>query len=91
MAQRLVDAVWDLPDELATSMLSALRDDAYRVGAGKYNDGSDLCPLGAADAVAEAEGKGRFAGWSQDEPTYAGRLLRFADRASRRRTSASCS
>jgi hypothetical protein len=76
--EHLAAAARRLPTELAISMYTALRDDSYRIGVGSYDSGSTLCPLGAADAVAEAEGKGRFPGWSEDEQAYAGRVLRFA-------------
>jgi hypothetical protein len=66
-----------LPAEVADSMEKALAEGTKAIRAGTYETAAGLCPLGAADAYAEAHGGDRLEG-SATEPGYGGRLLRFA-------------
>jgi hypothetical protein len=75
--QLLASAVMSLPAEVADSMEKALAEGARTIRAGRYDTGSGTCPLGAADAYAEAHGSDRLEG-SATEPGYGRRLLRFA-------------
>jgi hypothetical protein len=75
--QQLAAAVMGLPAEVADSMEKALSEGTGAIRAGRYESGGAVCPLGAADAYAEAHGRDRLEG-STTEPGYGGRLLRFA-------------
>jgi hypothetical protein len=70
-------AVGCLPAEVANSMERALAEGSRTIQPGKYEAAAGMCPLGAADAYAEAHGGDRLEG-SATEPGYGGRLLRFA-------------
>jgi hypothetical protein len=75
--QHLAAAVVNLPPELAASMEGALGDGSQTIRAGRYDTGAAMCPLAAADAYAEAQGRDRFDG-AAAEAGYGGKLLRFA-------------
>jgi hypothetical protein len=73
----LAASVMGLPAALADSMERALAEGTETIRAGRYETPAARCPLGAADAYAEAHGGDRLEG-SASEPGYGGRLLRFA-------------
>src|SRR5687768_7798536 len=77
--RHLAAAVYDLPASVAISMKRALTEGKQQIEACRYDTGAAMCPLGAADAYAEARGGDRLEGASSD-PGYGGRLLRFAVR-----------
>jgi hypothetical protein len=77
LERNLTAAVMGLPAEVADSMEKALAEDSRTIRASRYETATGMCPLGAADAYAEARGRGRLEG-SATEPGYGGRLLRFA-------------
>ena len=66
-----------LPAALAASMREALDEGSQRIEPGSYEDGSAVCPLAAADALAESYGGDRFPGWAP-RTDYGARLVRFA-------------
>jgi hypothetical protein len=68
--------VIDLPPSLATSMSHALSNGGLVIRPGRYDTGTSMCPLAAADAYAEAHGRGRFEG--SGEERYGARLVCFA-------------
>jgi hypothetical protein len=65
-----------LPAALASSMRDAL-DGSRRIEPGKYEDGLAMCPIAAADELAESRGGDRFPGWTPRED-YGVLLVRFA-------------
>jgi hypothetical protein len=77
LERRLGAAVAGLPRKVAGSMERALAEGAPAIRAGRYETAAGMCPLGAADAYAEAHGRDRLEG-SATESGYGGRLLRFA-------------
>jgi hypothetical protein len=58
-------------------MRDAIDDGSQRIEPGRYDDGAAMCPLAAADALAESQGGDRFPGWAPRED-YGARLVRFA-------------
>jgi hypothetical protein len=75
--RQLESAVLGLPAEVADSMEKALSEGSWAIRAGRYETAAGMCPLGASDAYAEAQGRDRLEGAAM-EPGYGGRLLRFA-------------
>jgi hypothetical protein len=66
-----------LPQALAASMRDALEAGDRRIAPGSYDCGDTMCPLGAADELAEARDGDRFAGWTP-RSDYGMLLVRFA-------------
>jgi hypothetical protein len=66
-----------LPAALAASMRDAIDDGSDDIGPGTYDDGKTMCPIAAADALAESHGGDRFSGWTP-RTDYGVRLVRFA-------------
>ncbi len=76
-ARLLMKTTMGLPSALASSMRDALDEDSTRVAPGSYDNGATVCPLGAADELAEARDGHRFAGWTP-RSDYGILLVRFA-------------
>jgi hypothetical protein len=76
-ANLLMKTTMGLPASLAASMRDALDENNDRIAPGSYDDGDTVCPLGAADELAEASDGDRFLGWSP-RSDYGILLVRFA-------------
>ena len=79
----LIDATLSLPAPVASAMKEALAGGQYLIRAGRYADGTAVCPLGAADAHSKNSGlagkkNSGLAGKTGSSAGLGGRLLRFA-------------